>query len=268
MSSRGMISIHSREAKEPQAWPNFCLLLCALLYSILSTGCVVAPIPMTKRVEAPREANGRTAPDLSLLHPGQSTRKDVLEKLSVIDTGYTGQDLFFGRWVSSGSGWVWMIAGDNVGDGGYWPNWRVHNLLVRFDTDGTLKDFNEVDDKQVLKTVARLSITQQQMANLVVPTEMQVQCRRALVNVTLGVNSVVFDHSDPPKIHLRIAATQIVSLRLLRSHHPDPASLLMRMAFQSRTALGRKIQFTISPADAVRITQHVQSVNSSERIFH
>jgi hypothetical protein len=266
MSSEAFVSLSSRTSMDLQRRSGTCTLV-AILSSIFLTGCIVAPIPMTKRVEAPGEASGRTAPNLSLLHPGQSTRKDVSEKLSVIDTGYTGEDLFFGRWVSSGSGWVWMIAGDNTGEGGYWRNWRVHNLLVTFDDNGTLKDFNDVDDKRVLKTLANLSATQPRINQDALPTEMQIRRRRVPVSMALEPDSVVFDHPYEPKIHLRIAPTQVASLRLLRPHHPDPTRLEMRMDFHNRTALGRKIQFAISPADAVRFTQYLQSMNSSQTIF-
>ena len=266
MSAEVMALMRNRRSLGFRRWPGACVLV-ALLYCVLLTGCIVAPIPMTKRVEAPGEARGRTAPDLSLLHPGQSTRKEVSEKFSVIDSGYAEEDLFFGRWASSGSGWVWMIAGDNVGEGDYWRNWRVHNLFVRFDKNGTVKDFNDVDDKQVLKTLAGVWATLPQTSNVAEPTEMQVQFRCGLVNLALEPDSIVIDHADPPKIHLHIAPTQIASLRLLSPHHPDPARLQMRMDFQSRTALGRNIQFTISPADAVRLTQYLQRVNSSRAIF-
>lgn len=266
MKSETMASIRSSKTMSLRRWRRACIFA-ALLHCVFSTGCIVAPIPMTKRVEAPGEAGGRTAPDLSVLHPGQSTREDVLEKFSVIDTGYSGENLFFGRWVSSGSGWVWMIAGDNTGEGGYWRNWKVHNLVVTFDDNGTVKDFNEVDDKQVLKLLARLSPTQAQTASLALPISMQVQCRRGMVNLALQSGSIVFDHSDEPKIYLRIGPEQVASLRLLRPHHPDPASLQMRMDFHIRTTVGRKIQFAISPADAVRLAQYLQSMNSSQAIF-
>lgn len=266
MKSETRASIRSHRTKGLRDWPRPCMFA-ALLYCLFLTGCIVAPIPMTKRVEVPGEASGRTAPNLNLLRRGQSTRKDVSEKFSVIDTGYTGNDLFFGRWVSSGSGWVWMIAGDNTGEGGYWRNWKVHNLVVTFDENGALKDFNEVDDKRVLKTLARVSATQPLIEKDALPAEMQVQCRRVRVSMALEPDSIVFDHSDQPKIRLRMAPAQIASLRLLRPHHPDAATLEMRMDFRSRTTFGRKIQFAISPANAVRLTQYLQSVNSGQTIF-
>jgi len=266
MSAEGIAPTRNRMAMELQ-WSPITAVLGIFLYCVLLTGCIVAPIPMTKRIEAPGEAPGRTAPDLSRLHTGQTTRQDVFEKLSLVDTGYSTEDLFFGRWVTSGSGWVWMIAGNNAGEGGYWRNWRVHNLLVTFNKNGSVKDVQEVDDGHLLKTLAGLPAAEPQTANLAVCNEMQVHFRRGLINLELEPDSIIVDHTDPPKIHLRIAPTQIASLRVLRPHHPDPASLQMRMDFQSRTAIGRKIQFTIAPSDAVHLTRYLQRVNSSATIF-
>ena len=68
--------------------------LCAILL-----GCIGAT-PLHKRTRTPEGTVVRDI-DLSFLHPGQTTRAEVKEKLKLIDTGYQGDHFFLGRWSSS-----------------------------------------------------------------------------------------------------------------------------------------------------------------------
>ena len=234
----------------------------ALLCCIGFTSCIVAPVPMTKRMEVSGSASVQKVPDLTLLHAGQSSRQEVLHQLAAIDTGYGGEDLFFGRWVSSGSGWIWFIAGDDTGAGGYWRNWRVHNVLVTFDENGMVKDLNKVDDKRLLGTAARLPHSQFYSGDLSIPIDMYVRRQfQRPVALLLKADFIAFDHPDPPKIYFHITPREVSRLRLIRCHHPDPGSVQMQLDFRGKTALGRRVVFRIAPPDLLRLTEYLQTAN-------
>jgi hypothetical protein len=86
--------------------------LCATL-----TGCIgVTPFP--KRTRTPEGTEVKDV-DLTLLHPGQTNRTEVKEKLKLIDTGYQGDRFFLGRWSSSSwGGWAVVVGMDPGGFGG------------------------------------------------------------------------------------------------------------------------------------------------------
>jgi hypothetical protein len=93
--------------------------------------------------------------DLAFLHPGQTTRSEVNEKLKLIDTGYRGNHFFLGRWSSSTwGGWV-ILAGmccEAVGGGG--RVWSNGNLLVEFDDAGVVKRFETFGDSKAIRSLA------------------------------------------------------------------------------------------------------------------
>lgn len=237
-------------------------LVCVLLSCVALMGCIVAPIPMTKRVEVPGPATLRKAPDLAFVHAGETDREEVLQKLSGVDTGYASEDLFFGRWVSSGSGWIWFIAGDDTGAGGYWRNWKVHNVFVTFGLDGRVKDLRDVNDQRLVETTAKLLCTQSCNNDLSITVQLRAHHEfGGRTGLVLKGNSLVFDHPDPPKIYFHVAPQQISGLRLIREHHPDPKSLQIQMSFRQKTAMGRRVLFMIAPSDLLRLTEYLQTVN-------
>jgi len=123
------------------------LAVITLTLCVALTGCIGAT-PLPKRT---RTAQGTVVKnvDVSFIHPGQTTRAEVREKLKVIDTGYQGDRFFLGRWSSSTwGGWI-ILAGmccEAVGGGG--RVWKSGNLLVEFDDAGLVKRTEPFDDKK------------------------------------------------------------------------------------------------------------------------
>jgi hypothetical protein len=124
------------------------LALCATL-----SGCIGAT-PLPKRTRTPEGTEVKNI-DLAFLHPGQTTRNEVNEKLKLIDTGYRGNHFFLGRWSSSSwGGWV-ILAGmccEAIGGGG--RVWKNGNLLVEFDDAGLVKRFETFGDSKAIRSLA------------------------------------------------------------------------------------------------------------------
>jgi hypothetical protein len=82
-----------------------------VLVCLSCLGCMVVP----RRV--PTVAKGATdiskvkgQIDLQFIHPGMTTRKEVVEELGRIDVGINEERLFWGRWVSSSWGVAWAVG--------------------------------------------------------------------------------------------------------------------------------------------------------------
>jgi len=120
-----------------QLQARIALALCATLL-----GCAT---PLHKRTRTPEGTVVKDI-DLSFLHPGQTTRAEVKDKLKLIDTGYQGDHFFVGRWSSSTwAAWVAKFAG---------RVWKSGNLLVEFDDAGVVKRFEPFDDAKALRYLA------------------------------------------------------------------------------------------------------------------
>jgi hypothetical protein len=116
-------------------------------------GCLGAT-PLSRRTRTPEGTEVKNI-DLSFLHPGQTTRAEVKERLKLIDTGYQGDHFFLGRWSSSV--WrVWAVVPSlppgGLGGGG--RAWNSGNLLVEFDDTGIVKRFEPFDDAKALRHLA------------------------------------------------------------------------------------------------------------------
>lgn len=120
--------------------------LCATLL-----GCIGAT-PLHKRTRTPEGTVVKDI-DLSFLHPGQTTRAEVKEKLKLIDTGYQGDHFFVGRWSSST--WAaWAVYPDPRFPSVAGRVWKSGNLLVEFDDSGVVKRFAPFDNAKAPRYLA------------------------------------------------------------------------------------------------------------------
>jgi len=115
-------------------------VLLTLFLCILSTNCY-PPMKVHTRVK-PVTGTGedlRAAPDTNVIHPGVTTRTDVLRQFAAFDTGWRGERLFLGRWLYSGM----------VGNGGRW--WAGKILAVEFDEKGLVTRYRVLSDDDFLR---------------------------------------------------------------------------------------------------------------------
>jgi outer membrane protein assembly factor BamE (lipoprotein component of BamABCDE complex) len=135
--SRNSCALHWLQA-------SMTLALCAILLA-----CIGAT-PLPKRTRTP-EGTVVKSLDLTFIHPGQTTRAEVREKLKLIDTGYEGDHFFLGRWSSSTWGGWYILAGGYRAATGGGRVWKSGNLLVEFDDAGVVKRFELFDDPKALQ---------------------------------------------------------------------------------------------------------------------
>ncbi len=123
------------------------LVLCSTFLA-----CIGAT-PLPKRTRTPEGTEVKSV-DLTFIHPGQTTRDEVRQKLKIIDTGYEGDHFFLGRWSSSTwGGWMVAVGMPPGGFGGGGRVWKSGNLLVEFDDAGVVKRSEPFDDRKSIRVL-------------------------------------------------------------------------------------------------------------------
>jgi len=128
----------------------------ALLVCFALTGCVPTPMPKRARGAAGTDLPG--VPDTSQIHLGFTTRAEILEKFSSINTGVPGQRLFVGRWAFSHGG------GNGIRD------WTLQDLIVRFNDQGIVEKYAVSSDADLLNLLPTYLDSKEVEADLAHPS--------------------------------------------------------------------------------------------------
>ena len=125
------------------ASPGICRSIGLLVVSIAlwpGMACIVVPVRVP---ESTKNTLGTQAQlDFSFLKTGTTTHEDVTKNLGAIDTG-VNERFFWGRWQSSK--WF-VVAGMMGGGGGSDRVWKVHNILIEFDSNDMVSDWAILGD--------------------------------------------------------------------------------------------------------------------------
>lgn len=114
------------------------VVILALFACILITACVVPPMKMPTRVRPVIGDELGAEPDTAVIHPGVTTRAEILHQFASFDTGWKGERLFLGRWLRSGF--------SNNAE----RYWHGKNLVVEFDEKGIVIRYRVLSDKEFL----------------------------------------------------------------------------------------------------------------------
>ena len=107
-------------------------------------GCMVIPV---RAPESTKNTLGtKEQLDFSFLKGGATTHNDVTKNLGAIDTG-VNERFFWGRWQSS----KWFIVAGSIGGGGGDRVWKVHNILIQFDSNDIVSDWAIIGDNELDK---------------------------------------------------------------------------------------------------------------------
>ena len=93
------------------------LAIAAAFLCCVLTGCIIAPVPMTKKINGVAGAPQNQTLDLAFLEVGKTTRSEMRDQLPLVS--FTDNDkVFLGRWATSRYGWVWAVGGGGYGGTG------------------------------------------------------------------------------------------------------------------------------------------------------
>jgi hypothetical protein len=113
------------------------------------TGCIVPVRVPTKAISVSGETGKKL--DLGFIKAGVTTREEIVQKLSWVDTGVKEDNLFVGRWAQSSWGIAWAVGSGYSAAGGWNRAWAIHNRLIDFDEKGIVLQTSDLTDKELLK---------------------------------------------------------------------------------------------------------------------
>lgn len=236
-------------------------------FAAIAAGCVVVPAPMTKRVRGYAGEPPNNTVDMKFLRIGETKREDVLQNLHWADSGISEDRLFWGRWISSGSGWAWAVAGGASSESGANRNWAVHNLLVEFDENGIVNQVHEATDSQLLAqlcdALVRSKVPPLELRN---PIEVKAKHQRRTQgdeNIVLQLerNALEVKKWDDGKHDFRVSPERIE--RVATSGLGDPFFAQVSMHLSQKTAAGSNPSFIMRPADLLVFAKYLQLVHPS-----
>lgn len=235
-------------------------------FAVIATSCV-APVAMTKRVRGYAGEPTNNTVDLKFLRIGETKREDVLQNLHWADSGIKEDRLFWGRWISSGSGWVWAVAGGASFESGANRNWEAHNLLVEFDENGIVNQVHEVNDSQLLAqlcdALVRSKVPPLELGS---PIEVKGKHRRRTqedeyIVLQLERDALQVKGWDDGKRDFRVSPEKIE--RVTTSGMGDPFFAEVSLHLSQKTAAGLNPSFIMRPADLLVFAKYVQLVQPS-----
>lgn len=131
-------------------------LLALIVVTVCAGMCsCIGVVPMRQRTVAQHGPIANI--DLQFLKQGQTTPREVLDKLKAVDAGFVSDSFFFGRWRTSKSA-AWIAVGTPAGYGGFRADrlWRNTNLLIQFDGNGVVQGYEMFPDKMLAEKLAPL----------------------------------------------------------------------------------------------------------------
>ncbi len=188
----------------------------------------------------------------------ETTRGEVADKLSWIDTGVKSDRFFLGRWASSG--WA---------EGDPWHRfWSAHNLLVDFDESGIVQKVSYVQDKDLVETLFALAAQDSSVAlNLSTPIAVPVEVvddgfrKRFLGTLTLGKDALQFLQdrkmgSAKKYMALKTSPENISHLSLALAED-DPRRLIETIHFNWKTLVGKKMNVQVDMPTTMTLIRYI-----------
>lgn len=242
-----------------------------MVAAVVTAGCLVAPVPLTKRVRGYLGQPANDKFDLKFLRVGETKREDVLQKLQWADTEIKDERLFWGRWISSGSGVVWGVGGPGGGAGGADRHWVAHNLFVEFDDHGTVSQVHEVPDGEIVSQLNE-AFVRNNPADLDVssPVELKAKHRKSNsigdVVVHLTPETMRVENSYGSKRNFQVSPQKIQ--QLTTSGTADPVFTQVHLHLSEKTPAGTDPFFDMRPAELLAFAEYLRKVHPAALASH
>jgi hypothetical protein len=237
-------------------------MACFVAVTVAAAGCVAAPIPMTKRVHGYSGEPTTNTMDLKFIRVGETKHDDVSQHLHWADSGVKDERLFWGRWISSGSGIVWGVGGGTSGEGGVARHWVAHNLFVQFDEYGTVSQVHEVPDGEIMSQLGAFVLNNALDLDLSSPVEIQAKHRKSNsigdIVVHLRLDSLRVENAYGSKKNFQVAPEKIQ--QVTASDTGDPVFTQVILHLSERTPAGSDPSFDMRPAELFVLARYFRHV--------
>jgi hypothetical protein len=257
-------------------------LALGLFCGLLTAGCI-APIPTKERIQSPTAMKGKPV-DISFIMPGSTTRQQVLERLAWADAGLNSQRLFLARWQTSRVILVWAVTTAPVeGGAGATTLWRNRNLMVQFDTNGTVESLRPVTDVDLASQLSGWIADNRELPlDLSKPvTVLAIAWPSGPSQITLGKDLFEFHgpherggfpilaQANAPKQSNRLGKShegfRVPPQEITRIHSlagEDPAYVRLKIEFANGSAAGKPLDLQMRPSDLLTLLQYLHQTQA------
>jgi hypothetical protein len=235
-------------------------MACFVAVTVAAAGCFVAPVPMTKRVRGYSRQPANNTVDLKFIRVGETKHDDVSQHLHWADSGVKEERLFWGRWISSGSGIVWGVG--TSGPGGAERHWVARNLFVEFDDRGIVSQVHEVPDGEIMSQLGAFVLNNVLDLDLSSPVEIQAKHRNSNsigdIVVHLRLDSLRVENAYGSKKNFQVAPAKIQ--QVTASARGDPVFTQVNLHLSERTPAGSDPSFDMRPAELFVLARYLRHV--------
>ncbi len=156
----GTVALHARgpaSVSNPSPPAFFALSAFVCVLSLLCSGCMVFPASKSR---LPTGASGVLTGklDLKFIQPNKTSRAEVLEKLSSLDSGCGNHQFFWGRWSTPSVDLVPIFPRDPALRPPPSQGYSLQNLLVEFDDQGVVQSSRLIHDDQLIPELSALQV--------------------------------------------------------------------------------------------------------------
>jgi hypothetical protein len=251
-------------------------LLVALFSVMFATGCLVVPIKTGTHIQ---NVSGKkdALPKFEIV-PGKTTRQQVEEQYKTFALDSGAPNLFWGRFRKSTWAMVAGVGGYGGGTAGAGRMWGSFNLLVGFDSNGSVKTLDTVQDKDLFGRLQTMCKEHDFAAFGPSPPvklkAWQVTRPYTPVELLLSEGGIkIIKHRPDRKIHKEwvvqpplvafLAASEIPGIKVDPSDNLDYIPVTLR--FTGKTPVGERLSFTALPSSVVTLSCWQQQVQAAVR---
>ena len=129
---------------------------------LLLSGCA-GVVPLPTHTETPAQVQIKEKVTAKFVVPGQTTKGEVLAKLSSVDSGISDDQFFLARWSSSNKVGFALLCGYISCMGGGSRLWKTSNALLEFDDHNLVKRYSVFGDNALVTKLSPLAAQEQNM---------------------------------------------------------------------------------------------------------
>ena len=244
-------------------------LLLLFLASFTLAGCLVVPIKM--RTLQQTAAGQRTLVPSAPIVPGTTSWQDLQVQYEDIAVDSGDPDLFLAQYRTSGWALVYGVGGLGAAQVGGGRLWDEIDIVATFDKEGLVKTFDQVPERQLGERIAQMQKRGQlSELNFTAPVRLNgqktlvadtpVQIDLSLRDLNIQVTPPAKKKKAPPPLIATLTAAQIAKLDLEAQDQWAPDAFRTRpftvmLKFSASTAIGKKLQVDLEPADALTLVR-------------
>jgi hypothetical protein len=239
----------------------------SLISLLASLACLRIPRPAAPQVQGP--GGSKTAADPSKIHPGQSTRADVLRDWGWCDAHAENDRLFIGSLKFSDEKGI-EVSGPIVYKGG--RRWSAMSLFVEFDENGVVT--KSYMDRDRVRAISSWVIGHHDLPALDLSKPIEIRTRilkEGLHLHTWAENGVVVLGADNLEVRsedkkghgpVRFMLEQVLALQAVDVSTGEGLYYMQRITFQGAQGWPN-LRLALSPADTVTLVRYLKQVRES-----